>query len=279
MRKRKHKKIFTIAFIFSTILIFFCMSTAYSLLNQNITVSGRAVITKNESNGADFIKNVSTEEDGIKENADGSFIFVGEDSSSVNNCIEMPEYGEGGKFLWRILSADAEGNIKIIRDRDESLSCAFAEEGNADDWPNTTAYQTLQTFYQQYLAPYSDIIVQNPEWLLTEAKKPNPTTITVVGTFTNSPIGIIRNDEIASSSNNGLSGNTVSSWLNNGYQWTMTSYTNSPDKAWRVNDGKFMNSKATSGNNTVVRPIIYLKASTRISEGSGTELDPFVVIF
>lgn len=99
--------------------------------------------------------------------------------------------------------------------------------------------------------------------------------MTVLGVFSDSPIGLIRNDEILNSAGN-FSNNKISSWLNGDYSWTMTYYTNTSNKAWRVNGDKFLNSNANSSN-TFVRPVIFLSSSVSILGGSGTEEDPFIV--
>lgn len=272
-RRKRRRKLFILLFVFSSFLFLF-FSSAYAILNSDVVVHGNASLVINNNSGGDFIEGVVDEEDGLIENEDGSSNFVGDEGADVNNYIQI----SGDSYLWRILSIDSSGNLKIIRDRDESLACAFDANGRANDWPNTTIYQVLQNFYQEYLNSFSSDIVQNPEWLLTQSdKKSGPTLVTVVGTFRDSPIGLIRNDEIFDSSSGGISGNTVSSWLNDGYQWTMTYFTNKPTMAWKVNGGKFMNSKASSGDNTVARPVIYLKSDVTFSGGTGTEDDPFVV--
>ena len=272
MKKRRQKIHFILFIAFSFLFVF--LSSAYAILSQNVVIQGSAIIMRKESTGGDFVGEVVDEDDGLVENEDGSSNFVGNEGASVNNFIQIP----GESYLWRILSIDSSGNLKIIRNRDENLACVFDANGRANDWPNTTVYQVLQNFYQEYLSSFASNIVQNPEWLLTQSdKKSGPTLVTIVGTFRDSPIGLIRNDEILNSSSAGISGNTVSSWLNDGYQWTMTYFTNKPTTAWKVNGGKFMNSKASSGGNTVARPVIYLKSDVTFSRGTGTEDDPFVV--
>lgn len=274
MKKRRQKrKIHFVLFITLSFLFVF-LSSAYAILSQDVVIQGSAIIMRKESTGGDFVGEVVDEDDGLVENEDGSSNFVGNEGASVNNFIQIP----GDSYLWRILSIDSSGNLKIIRNRDENLACVFDTNGCANDWPNTTIYQVLQNFYQEYLSSFASNIVQNPEWLLTQSdKKSGPTLVTIVGTFRDSPIGLIRNDEILNSSSGGISGNTVSSWLNDGYQWTMTYFTNKPTTAWKVNGGKFMNSKASSSGNTVARPVIYLKSDVTFSRGTGTKDDPFVV--
>ena len=268
-RKRKLKIILLITFSF----LFLLFSTSYSLLSQELEISSTATISYREQTGGDFVGGIVDEDDGLVENEDGSSNFVGDENASVSNYIELP----GDSYLWRILSIDTSGNLKIIRNRDESLISVFSTSNNADDWANTTVYQNLQNFYQQYLTSYSDVIVQNPEWLLTEASNSSPTTVTVTGTYTDSPIGLIRNDEVLNSSSSGAANNgSVSSWLNDGYQWTMTIVSNrSGRQAWRMNGGRFRNSGVNT--QTVYRPVVYLKSTVTFSGGTGTEEEPFVV--
>ena len=273
--RRKRNRRFRLILLISFSFLFLFLSSSYAILSENLEVVGQATISSHVSSGGDFVGEVSDEEDGLVENEDGSSNFVGDSGTTVNNFIQMP----GDSYLWRILSIDVDGNLKIIRNRDESLSMAFISSGgNARDWANTLILQNLKSWYQENLGGYSNIIVQNPEWLVTDAAKPG-TVVNVLGTYTDSPIGLIRNDEIVNSSSTGASGQNVSSWLNDGYIWTMTYVNkgNKTDRAWRVNGDKFMDSAAINAGSTVARPVIYLKSSVMFSSGTGTESDPFVV--
>lgn len=273
-RRRQRRKLFIFLFVFSSFL-FLTFSSAYAILNRDVVVHGNASLAIQNSIGGDFVEGIVDEDDGLVENGDGSSDFVGDSGTTVNNFIQIP----GDDYLWRILSIDVDGNLKIIRNRDKSLSMSFISSGgNARDWANTLILQNLKSWYQENLSSYSDIIIQNPEWLLTDAAKPG-TVVNVLGTYTDSPIGLIRNDEIVNSSSTGASDQRVSSWLNDGYIWTMTYVKkgNKTDRAWRVNGDKFMDSAATNAGSTVARPVIYLKSSVMFSSGTGTESDPFVV--
>ena len=273
-RRRQRRKLFIFLFVLSSFL-FLTFSSAYAILNCDVAVHGNASLAIQNSSGVDFVEGIVDEDDGLVENGDGSLDFVGDSGTTVNNFIQIP----GDDYLWRILSIDVDGNLKIIRNRDESLSMPFISSGgNARDWANTLILQNLKSWYQENLSSYSDIIIQNSEWLLTDAAKPG-TVVNVLGTYTDSPIGLIRNDEIVNSSSTGASGQIVSSWLNDGYIWTMTYVKkgNKTDRAWRVNGGKFMDSAAANAGTTVARPVIYLKSSVMFSSGTGTESDPFVV--
>ena len=273
-RRRQRRKLFIFLFVLSSFL-FLTFSSAYAILNRDVVVHGNASLVIQNSSGGDFIEGIVDEDDGLVENGDGSSDFVGDSGTTVNNFIQI----SGDDYLWRILSIDVDGNLKIIRNRDESLSMPFISSGgNARDWANTLILQNLKSWYQENLSSYSDIIIQNPEWLLTDAAKPG-TVVNVLGTYTDSPIGLIRNDEIVNSFSTGASGQSVCSCLNDGYIWTMTYVKkgNKTDRAWRVNGDKFMDSAATNAGSTVARPVIYLKSNVMFSSGTGTESDPFVV--
>lgn len=274
MRKKRYKRRITIVFLVAFSFLFLFIATAYSLLNVDLIIDGKAVITKQETNGGDFIQDSLDKDDGLIEKEDGSFDFVGDSGVAVNNYIQLP----GDSYLWRILSIDADGNLKIIRNRDSSLTSSFMSSKNeAYHWSNSLVLKNLQTWYQNNLSSLSDYIIQNPEWLLTEASKTlGPTNVTVLSSFTASPIGLIRNDEVLNSSGGTVSNNgNVSSWLNDGYQWTMTAVGGNTKQAWRMNGDKFMNSGVST--KSVYRPVIYLKSSTSFLQGTGTSDDPFVV--
>ncbi len=274
MRKRKHKKKMAIVFLVAFSFLFLFMATAYSLLTETLTIEGKVAITQKEISGGDFIESVVGDDESFVENEDGSHRFVGDAGATVNNYIQIP----GDSYLWRILCIDADGNLKIIRNKDDSLTTTFmASQKEAYDWASSLVLQNLQTWYQNNLSSFSDYIIQNPEWLLTEASKSSgPTNVTVISSFNASSIGLIRNDEVLNSSTGGATNNgNVSSWLNDGYQWTMTAVEGNTRQAWRMNGDKFMNSGVST--NSVYRPVIYLKSSTKFLGGTGTENDPFVV--
>ena len=273
-RRRQRRKLFIFLFVLSSFL-FLTFSSAYAILNRDVVVHGNASLVIQNSSGGNFIEGVVDEDDGLVENGDGSSDFVGDSGTTVNNFIQIL----GDDYLWRILSIDVDGNLKIIRNRDESLSMPFISSGgNARDWANTLILQNLKSWYQENLSSYSDVIVQNPEWILNEASdKNNPSVVNTVGVYTDSPIGLIRNEEIFDS-NNVNGGNKVSSWLTgDGYQWTMTYYIGNDKQAWRVNNkGKFMNSSMDSSN-TYIRPVVYLKANILFASGDGSIDKPFVI--
>ena len=276
MKRKRTKKIKIMVLVSFSFFILF-LSSSYALLSENLKVIGQATISSVASSGGDFIVDQvgGNEDSGLQDNGDGSYDFVGDDPLSVTNFIKIP----GDEVLWRVISIDASGNLKIIRSSDDNLMGMFnSENSNSHDWPSTLIFQTLQDWYQEHLSSYSSIIVQNPEWLLSEAAKNTPTDFVSLGVYTDSPIGLIRNDEVLNSSSSGMTNDgNVSSWLNGDYLWTMTYYSDKATEAWRVNDkGKFMHSSVDSSN-TYIRPVIYLKSNTIISSGNGTEFKPFVV--
>lgn len=267
MKRRRAKKIKRLIFFACLFLFLFC-SVSYSLLNQKLEIHGKINILAEQSSTAGdmVIDRLEGTDSGLRPNDDGGYNFVGDSTEDANNYIELP----GDDHLWRILLIDENGNLKIIRESDNSLQGAYTTNENAHDWVNTNAYQVLQSFYQSHLLHLDTMIVQNPEWILTEATKDNPTGFYSIGIFNSSPIGLIRNDEIYESSISGLQGEVVSSWLNDGYMWTMTNVTDKPKTAWKVNNGKFMNSSAASGDNVYFRPVIYLKSTVKIVDGDGS---------
>lgn len=268
MKRRRAKKIKRLIFFACLFLFLFC-SVSYSLLNQKLEIHGKINILAEQSSTAGdmVIDRLEGTDSGLRPNDDGGYNFVGDSTEDANNYIELP----GDDHLWRILLIDENGNLKIIRESDNSLQGAYTINENAHDWVNTNAYQVLQSFYQSHLLHLDTMIVQNPEWILTEATKDNPTGFYSIGIFNSSPIGLIRNDEIYESSISGLQGEVVSSWLNYGYMWTMTNVTDKPKTAWKVNNGKFMNSSAASGDNVYFRPVIYLKSTVKIVDGDGSK--------
>ena len=250
---------------FSFFILF--LSSSYAILSENLQVKGVATVSYSGPKGGDYIIDSVGEGVGGLQNSgsgDGSLVFNGTTSDAVTNFIQIPNDG----VLWRIVSIDADKNLKIVRDFDSSLSSVY---GNSD-WASSTILQSLNNFYQQNLSGISDLIVQNPTWQLSIAKNSDPTVVTFTGTYTSSPIELLRNDEIAASGEVANNGNATS-WVNMGNCWTMTIISNK--KAWMSQAGKFSNANLSSSAN--YRPVIYLKSSVLFSSGTGTESDPFIV--
>lgn len=265
MRRANRK--FKLVLFFSFSFFIFFLSSSYAVLSENLKVEGVATISYSGPKGGDYIiDSIGEGVGGLKdsENGDGSLVFNGTTSDAVTNFIELPN----DTVLWRIVSIDADKNLKIVRNFDSSLSSVY---GNSD-WASSTILQNLNSFYQQNLSGISDLIVQNPTWELTSSSNSNATKTTNIGFYSSSPIGLLRTDEIASSGQVANSGKTTS-WVNEGNCWTMTIINSS--KGWMVQGGKFSNSKLTSSAN--YRPVIYLKSSVLFSSGDGTVGSPFVV--
>lgn len=265
MRRANRK--FKLVLFFSFSFFIFFLSSSYAVLSENLKVEGVATISYSGPKGGDYIiDSIGEGVGGLKdsENGDGSLVFNGTTSDAVTNFIELPN----DTVLWRIVSIDADKNLKIVRNFDSSLSSVY---GNSD-WASSTILQNLNSFYQQNLSGISDLIVQNPTWQLSTAKNSNPTAVTFTGTYTSSPIGLLRTDEIASSGQVANNGNATS-WINVGNCWTMTIINNK--KVWMSQAGKFSNANLSSSAN--YRPVIYLKSSVLFSSGDGTVGSPFVV--
>ena len=266
MKRKRTKKIKIMVLVsFSFFILFF--SFFYALLSSDLNVDSLATISFSGLKGGDYIiDSVGEGVGGLQDSGsgDGSLVFNGTTSDAVTNFIQIPNDG----VLWRIVSIDADKNLKIVRDFDSSLSSVY---GNSD-WASSTILQSLNNFYQQNLSGISDLIVQNPTWELTSSSNSNATKTTNIGFYSSSPIGLLRNDEIAASGDVANSGKTTS-WVNEGNCWTMTIINSS--KGWMVQGGKFSNSKLTSSAN--YRPVIYLKSSVLFSSGDGTVGSPFVV--
>lgn len=156
MKRRKNKKIKILIFIICLFLFLFC-SVSYSLLSQRLKIHGRInLLAEQSSNAGDsIIDKVEDTDSGLVENIDGSYGFVGDENASVTNFIKLPV----DEILWRIISIDSLGNIKIIRGHDASLKMEFDSNNQANDWANTAILQNLKNWYQAYLSPFSYGIV------------------------------------------------------------------------------------------------------------------------
>lgn len=274
MKRRIRRNKFSIIFHVFSFFLLLLMSSAYSLLNQDIVLSGNARIVNEKINGSAYVVSRLDEEDGLFENVDGSFSFVGDFEQEVHNFIQVP----GDSFLWRILSIDKDGNLKLIRDFDESLRSTFMSNTNSG-WENSFILENLQHWYQQSFPNFFSFVVSSPKWLVTEVSENlEEWNFSVLSIFTSSSVGLIRLDEVINSSASGFhSDGTISSWLNDGSWWTMSFVQENERNVWRMDNDRPITSDISASS--FYRPVIYLESSTVFSGGNGTLENPFVIDF
>lgn len=182
----------------------------------------------------------------------GSGIYKG---SNANNYLEINDE------LWRIMSVNNDGSVKIIKN--DSIGNLAFDENSGINFENSTLYNYLNNNYYNTL---KDLNLEKGNY-----------------GGVSSYVGIMSLSDYASASNDvncttGLedacaNGNYLAAYsMNNGSEYTLTSNGNNIDI---ISKGLVTN--GASNVQLGVRPIIVLSSSMSINGGSGTSMDPYTL--
>ena len=175
--------------------------------------------------------------------------------------------------LWRaVLINNDNRTVKLITQWSMS-SISYNSNNNSvydgsyvEIWLNDTS---VDGFLGNLRDPES-FIVMDYEWnatMMSDSSKPNTTTMI------ENPVGLITIYEYAMSYNATTYNN---GYLNNGqYYWTMTPYNST--RTWNINaDGNLNQGTVTYVD--AIRPVINLKSNIKISRGTGSYDDPYILV-
>ena len=128
MRRRKNQKQIRIV-VGLVICLLLTMTVGYAAFSTNLTITAKGTI-KQQTAAEKLKKELVTEGDGLCEDTyeEGRYIYRG---GTPNNYITFNEENAG----WRILSVEADGTIKIIRDQSIGNK-AFDSNGYRDNTSN-----------------------------------------------------------------------------------------------------------------------------------------------
>ena len=128
MRRRKNQKQIRIV-VGLVICLLLIMTVGYATFSTNLTITAKGIIKK-QTAAEKLKKELVTEGDGLYADTyeEGRYIYRG---GTPNNYITFNEENAG----WRILSVEADGTIKIIRDQSIGNK-AFDSNGYRDNTSN-----------------------------------------------------------------------------------------------------------------------------------------------
>ncbi len=128
MRRRKNQKQIRIV-VGLVICLLLIMTVGYATFSTNLTITAKGIIKK-QTAAEKLKKELVTEGDGLCEDTyeEGRYIYRG---GTPNNYITFNEENAG----WRILSVEADGTIKIIRDQSIG-SMVLDSQGYRDNTSN-----------------------------------------------------------------------------------------------------------------------------------------------
>ena len=281
---RKQKKII----IISSLCLLLCLCVGYAAFNTQLSLKAKGNIKINLVTTEDLKALAVTEGDGLyqDEYEEGRFIYKGD---SPNNYITF------NNETWRILSVEADGRIKIVRNEllsDRSFDTTGGSMGS-NSWDRPA---DLKTYLN---GEYLDSITVNKEKIVPStwsigtvtynndlagqiaSENGTKSQIASVGLITASEyLRTNTNKEQCENMNlNNANSNIceVLTWLFKGITyWTISPNTNVPDLVFTVGyDGVVGRNFANAIFDA--RPSVYLSSDITLS-GSGLAEDPFIIM-
>ena len=226
-----------------------------------------------------------TEGDGLyaDEYESGRYIYKG---ANPNNYITF------NNETWRILSIEADGRIKIVRD--ELLSNRAFDSTNSNQWDRPSDIKTyLNGEYLESITVNKEKIVPST-WSIGAVNYENNDLAGQIaaenGTQSQeSSVGLITVSEyLRANPNKELCGNlslnndnystcTTTNWLFKGTAyWTISPYSGNSNVVFGVGDSGY-SAGGLAANPTAVPPALYLSSDINLS-GSGTAGDPYTIM-
>ena len=289
-RKEKNKKKIIIISVFAFLII---MTSGYAAFSTNIALHAKGNI---KIKLVDITDNVVTSGDGLydDEYEDGRYVYKG---ANPNNYIKF------NNELWRIISKEADGTYKIVRNEileNRVWDTNYYEQALTNNWTYATLNTYLNDTYYNKLSSEAQSQIVSHDWgigglttrtddLASDIKNEN-------SKIWNGKVALISvSDFIRTNSNQELCGTNKleyfnsdtcmnTSWLfidTSTYFWTLTPYTynNNYKEVWQVHQFFYLYTTYVNvaGSTGGVRPAVFLSSNLSFS-GSGTQSDPFIIV-
>ena len=290
MRRRQMKKQKRIIII-SSLCLLLCLCVGYAAFQTTLSITAKGNII---DNSVDITDNVVTEGDGLYEDIyeEGKYTYKG---VNPNNYITF------NNEMWRIISIDSNGLIKIMRN--ESIGDRAFDSGNSNDWETSDIKTYLNDTYLPTITENQDKIVSHT-WSIGAVTFGNSDLAGQIadenGTQSQSVnIGMITVSEYLRANTNTEQCETFSlnntnrttcketNWMHSmalsvGNLWTISPFAGSSRDVFYVDVG---NAGPYAGGvaNLVARtsgdffPAIYLSSSTKLL-GTGTQTNPYKIV-
>ena len=255
--------------------------TSYNI-QVRVTNGVNLTAEKETSKGIDLINGIVNEGDGLypDDYEEGRYVYKG---------TEPDNYVWFNNELWRIVSLESDGTMKIIRNN--SLETEMSWDNNSsNDWNEASLNTYLNGDYYDSLTSVAQSQIESHNWSIGEITDGNNDLNAQIDeenkTTSNGDIGLIALSDFLRANNNMEQCGTYS--LNNGNVETCEKtnwLVNSTDFAWTIttsNGSKvvyviangLIDNYGPNGKSSV-KPSVYLKDSVKIMGGSGTSDDPY----
>jgi hypothetical protein len=147
MHKEKSNKLWLLIILFITLLF---LSVGYSFFSESLSINATGVIGEPPASTLKEIilnneQEVTTGDGLYKSSIDNKYHYSG---SSVNNYISF------NNELWRIISIDTSGNIKIIRNKTLSVTEITTLENGSSFWSTNADSTTLSSILSSGKVPF-----------------------------------------------------------------------------------------------------------------------------
>ena len=285
--RRKRKQII----IISSICLLLCLCVGYAAFGTQLSIRAKGNIKEKPHCMLGGIKvNTVTEGDGLYEDIyeEGKCTYKG---ANPNNYIKFNDE------VWRIVSVDAEGNIKIIRS--QSIGNRAWNTTLLNDWTSATLNTYLNGEYLNSIVINTNKIIDG-KWSIGPVIEGSYDNLEVhvnkeIETLWDAKVGLITSSEYVRANSNIVQCGTrnlaytnkevcnLSNWIykiipDNAQLWTITEYNGVSNNAVMVNKsnnlGVLDNYYVTAKYD--VFPTLYLTSSI-ILNGEGSEQNPYII--
>ena len=175
--------------------------------------------------------------------------------------------------LWRIVSIDKDGNIKLVTQNPVTSIAWEATSSTPANFSTSQVYSWLNSEFLPTLHLYNtDELLVNATWDYATYEQFPASKLSSNNTVTGK-VGLLDIYEFMMTG--GTASSSADTFLNNGYWWTMSPSSNSSDSVWNITSYSQITNGSTSPYG--IRPSINLKSGVMVI-GDGTQTSPYLLI-
>ena len=192
--------------------------------------------------------------------------------------------------IWRIISVECDGTIKIMRN--ESIGNMVWDSSDSNSWERPSTLNTyLNGTYYNGLNTTSKSQIVAKDWSVSLVRPNNNNLAEQINNENsrkwNGKVALITVSEYIRSNNNQSNCGTLSlnddnysickntNWmLNSTTWWTLSTYTLVPVGLYFVDSSGVLDPSSAS-NKFAVRPVVYLSSEVKITGGDGSQSNPY----
>lgn len=284
-RRRKNKQIKFI--VITSLSLLFILTVGYAAFSTNLDITAKGNV-KQITASKQLLKKVVSSGDGLYKDTyeNGRYIYKG---ANPENYITF------NNELWRIVSVEVDGSLKIMKA--ESIALKAWDESNLNDWDRPATLNTYlnSTYYNDnsMLSADDKLLIQNHSWGIGKISPENTDLAAQIqtenGTVWTGYIGLVSASDVIRANSNISSCGTLYLHRNNketckttnymvpssGYLYTISASDETADDTFSIAyTGNIGRDDAV--NKAGIYPTVYLKSDIILS-GDGTETNPYKI--